>query len=178
MNDRYVLTSKVNGLVIKKFNILFRKIGLSVDLVGRTGKSVRELENDSEIKNLIAINYLEVTERYEHNVIVQDQEHISKKLDLILGAMSDKDSSDGLQEIISLLGSKLENFLSEKLSGMKVRLGVEESDGGVDEIKMREEALMKIIENKKDSELKMDSFGKTVRKVENESEGNEDIIDF
>jgi len=175
MEDRFVVKNNSGSVLMLPMNRITLAMGASIELCSRLDKTVKELKNDREISLEIKQGNLVAQDEYEADT------GLDGKIDKLLGLME----AGGTQRPM-IDAQMIEEILARQLSNLDIGKMVLEKteekkrDKEVDEGKMREEALKKIVGDKKLEDSNLEGFGGKFKEVESDEDddNNIDLIDF
>ena len=183
MEDKFVVKNK-SGTVLNIPNHKLRlSINAEVDLVSRLEKTTVEIKRDKDILRELTFNNLEILEEYDSS---KKDYNIEQKIDSLINILSEKKENniDSIKEdIINALENKIkidesliEKTIQNKISNIKLdNNSVDDNKKNIDEEKMREQALLELLNKEKSYEVK--DFGKE-RKIDGDQEDFSDMVDF
>lgn len=186
MKDKYIIQNK-SGTVLNIAQYKLRlSIGEVVDLVSRLEKTTAELKRDKYILREISFNNLEVIEEYDTSEKSKDIEGKIDNLINILSNQKENNINSIKDEILSTLKenkdkeeSLIKDSIKDQLSQININNKQQQNNDNQDneniEEKMREEALLELLNKQKSYKVK--DFGKE-RKIDGEQEDHSDLIDF
>jgi hypothetical protein len=168
--DKWVVKNTSGTVLLLPKNKVNFTIGGRIDLVERLGKSVREIELDSEISRALAYNNISTVEKYDSS---KDHEReLSGKLDQLMSFLKSKEPATEVSKSgIEIDSKEIATILDKYFKDRKTKGSDGETDG--EEDKMREDAIRKMIESSKHPDGTLDGFG-----VERKSEDTDDFSDF
>lgn len=184
MQEHWIVENNSGGvlvLTIDGHNIVLKRSTDRVDLVFRTGKKVADLEENQELSLHFDQNNLITIEKQKN---VTEEQSLSLKIDSLMSMLSNmpKAESNGNitdQERVSIdsdLKESIAEVIREQISKMHLpgnSLSLTEKE----EQRMRELALQKLVNNQKKIDSNFNKIGKD-RVIDNEADGNEDLIDI
>jgi len=177
MEEQWVVKNNTKGILLfPKNKIKFNFFGQEKELCFFTNKTVSELEKDEEVKinlahnNIITVSKTTREEKKENEIYSQ----IKELKDLIINSnqkITPQQSMNVDMESIAKAISKEINIKLNIVSGAENVVFLKEEE------RMREDILKQfVLKNRDNSEKNIKHFGQE-KKVDNESEGNEKLLE-
>ena len=177
MEDKFVVKNASGNVLMLPKNRITLAIGARIDLADRLNKTIRELKRDDEIFRELTHGNLVAEEEVDTSI----EAGVNDKIDRLLGILESGAASPEKQTNVNVDADMIMDLLREQISkldlGSLVKGSVGDKKGeGINEEKMREEALRKLVDNAKIGKGKLEGFG-SEREVE-EDDDFSDLIDF
>jgi len=172
--ERLVVRYNGNGFLhIRSLGVTFKR-GDSFELVSKTGLSVEQLENNSELSvyigNSLIIEQVERKPIVEKTIIKEnDNSELNAKIDLLISHLTPE----------ALSGLVKDALKDQVVIREKIKESQEETSSKEDE-EIRKNLLKYLVFGKGDKgKANLQGYGKSEEKIKNdEAEGLDDLIDF